>query len=549
MLLDRFCNFAPEEPQPFDRRVHRLTMPAPSKLTQEAQRLQVLLSLNILDTPAEERFDRITRLAARLFDVPIALVTLVDAHRQWFKSRHGYNAEQTDRSISFCSHAIERDEVMVIEDARLDPRFADNPQVSAEAGVRFYAGCPLAAPDGSRIGTLCVVDRIPRSFSAEQVDALRDLANIVANELAAVELNHALQAKRDTEAGMRALIETVPEGVMLLDAGGVILYVNPAAERIFRCASRDLVGHDAGALVDENVDALRARTGLPDLQAFEVQGRRPDGSRFPLEFTLNRMRLGGERRITAIVRDISTRHALDERNRATDERRRRHFATATHELRTPMASVLGFSELLLKREFDPATGRELVEIIHRQASRLVDLINQLLDLARIEAGGKEELEIVPLAAADLVDQTLAGLEGLGDTARIQVRVDDALPALLGDADKLQQALTNILSNSIKYSAPGTPIELHAFAARLDSGPGVAIRVQDHGVGMTPQQQAQVFDAFYRADTGSGVQGSGLGMTIFKEIIDLHGGRIDLQSVPGGGTTITMVLPAASQVHG
>src|SRR5205823_2380564 len=146
----------------------------------------------------------------------------------------------------------------------------------------------------------------------------------------------------------------------------------------------------------------------------------------------------GERRVTAIVRDISKRREVDDSNRATDERRRKHFATATHELRTPMASVLGFSELLLKREFDPATGRELVEIIHRQASRLVALINQLLDLARIEAGGKEELDIRPMAAAELIEQTLAGLVGLGDTARIQLTLAPALAPLLGDVGKLQQ---------------------------------------------------------------------------------------------------------------
>jgi signal transduction histidine kinase len=256
------------------------------------------------------------------------------------------------------------------------------------------------------------------------------------------------------------------------------------------------------------------------------------------------MVLGGERRITAIVRDISKRREADDSSRATDERRRKHFATATHELRTPMASVLGFSELLLKRDFDPVTGRELVEIIHRQATRLVALINQLLDLARIEAGGKASLDLRPLPAAELIGQTLAGLVGLGDTARIQATLAPALPPLLGDADKLQQALTNILSNSIKYSAPGTPILLDAGVASLAGAPALAIRVRDHGIGMTAEQVAQAFDAFYRADNASSAPGSGLGMTIFKEIIDLHGGTVEVTSTPGDGTTITMVLPAS-----
>lgn len=532
------------------------TLPDPA--SNEAQRLQILISLNILDTPAEERFDRITRLAARMFDVPISVVTLIDADRQWFKSRQGVSVSQTDLSVSFCRHVIEQEHVLVVPDARDDPRFADNPYVTGPDSIRFYAGAPLATADGTRVGTLCVVDRRPRAFNAEEAAALRDLASIVANELAASELQRALQAERDSEAGMRALIESMPEGVLLLDGDCRILYVNPAAERVFGQAGGALVGRPATALLAEDLDALRARTGLPDLQPIEVRGRRADGSTFALEFTLSRMRLGGGHRTTVVVRDVSGRHEADERVRAVDARRRRNFATATHELRTPMASVLGFSELLLKRDYDPATGRELLEIIHRQAGRLVDLINQLLDLTRIEAGGKDELHIAPVAPADLIAQTLAGLGGLdglggpGHAARIRVRVAPDLPMLAGDAGKLQQALANILANSAKYSPPDTPIMLDAFDAKL--GPaqaltaggmgGIAIRVRDQGIGMTPEQQAQVFDAFYRADDAAGVPGSGLGMTIFKEIIDLHGGQVELQSAPGVGTTVTMVLPAA-----
>jgi len=510
----------------------------------EAHRLQVLFNLDILDTPPEERFDRITRLASRLFNVPVALVSLVDADRQWFKSRHGLDVLQTHRSMSFCTHTIQQDEVMVVEDALRDVRFVDNPLVTGEPNIRFYAGSPLAAPDGSRVGTLCLIDRAPRAFSEEEAAALRDLAAIVANELAAVELNRALLIQRESEAGMHALIDYMPEGVLLLDAVGRILFVNPAAERIFQRSTADLLGQSAVTLlVNRDVRAMAPPGGLPNLQAIETLALRADGSQFPLEFTINRIMMGGERRVTAIVRDISKRRKLDDSNRATDERRRKYFATATHELRTPMASVLGFSELLLKRDFDPATGRELVEIIHRQASRLVALINQLLDLARIEAGGKESLDIRPLAASALIEQTLAGLVGLGDTARIQVTLANTLPPMLGDADKLQQALTNIVSNSIKYSAPGSPILLDVAPARRAGGPALAIRVRDQGIGMTPEQVAQVFDAFYRADNASTAPGSGLGMTIFKEIIELHGGTVELSSTPGSGTTITMVLPA------
>ena len=128
----------------------------------EAQRMESLRSLHILDTPAEERFDRITRLAKRLFGVPIALVSLVDESRQWFKSRQGLDATETPREISFCGHSILCDDTMVIADAAQDERFADNPLVTDEPHIRFYAGCPVQTPDRQRIGTLCIIDRQPR---------------------------------------------------------------------------------------------------------------------------------------------------------------------------------------------------------------------------------------------------------------------------------------------------------------------------------------------------------------------------------------------------
>jgi len=151
----------------------------------ESQRLQTLRDLNLLDTPAEERFDRVTRLAKQVFSTSIALVSLVDANRQWFKSRQGLDAEETPRDISFCGHAILDDKIMVVNDAEQDQRFCDNPLVCGDPNIRFYAGYPLAAPDGSRIGTLCVIDDKPKDISTEQLQLLRELGRMVEEELIA----------------------------------------------------------------------------------------------------------------------------------------------------------------------------------------------------------------------------------------------------------------------------------------------------------------------------------------------------------------------------
>ena len=143
---------------------------------QEEVRLQALQSTCLLDTPASEGFDRITRLATELFGVPIALVTLVDRERQWFKSRVGMPVRETARSASFCAVAMTRPGVMVVEDALLDPRFCTNPLVLGEPGIRFYAGVPLVLPSGHALGSLCIIDRQPRTFSAAQCAQLQDLA-------------------------------------------------------------------------------------------------------------------------------------------------------------------------------------------------------------------------------------------------------------------------------------------------------------------------------------------------------------------------------------
>ena len=139
--------------------------------------------MRLLDTQTEERFDRYTRLAAGLFDVPIALVSLVDRDRQWFKARHGIDIAETPREQAFCAHAILQHDVLQIPDALQDERFADNPLVSGSPRLRCYAGAPLAAPDGSLVGTLCLIDRRARHLDAQQLGLLRDLADLVEGEL------------------------------------------------------------------------------------------------------------------------------------------------------------------------------------------------------------------------------------------------------------------------------------------------------------------------------------------------------------------------------
>ena len=149
----------------------------------EQQRLDELRSYDILDTPAEVGFDDITQLIAAQLDVPIALISLIDQDRQWFKSKIGLEVAQTSRDVAFCAHALHHDDILVVEDTHADPDFADNPLVTGEPFIRFYAGMPLITPKGHRLGTLCVIDHQVRQLSSLEAKTLRVLAKQVMQQI------------------------------------------------------------------------------------------------------------------------------------------------------------------------------------------------------------------------------------------------------------------------------------------------------------------------------------------------------------------------------
>jgi diguanylate cyclase len=206
----------------------RLPTPEPNEL----QRLEALAHYGVLDTPPERAFDRLTALAARLFSVPVALVSLVDSDRQFFKSCFGTDLRQTDRNLSFCSHAILKDEVMVVPDAKRDPRFADNALVTGSPHIRFYAGAPLRTPTGVKLGTLCVIDTAPRpSFGPEQQALLTDLAEVVVEALEHRRLTKATEQER---LFLQTVLDNVTDGIVACNAEGEL--------SLFNRASRDLHG-------------------------------------------------------------------------------------------------------------------------------------------------------------------------------------------------------------------------------------------------------------------------------------------------------------------
>ncbi|TLX65005.1 histidine kinase, partial [Stutzerimonas nosocomialis] len=191
----------------------------------ESSRLAALLRYEILDTPDEEAFDDFTQLAAQFCGTPIALISLIDERRQWFKSRVGLDVSETPREISFCTHTIQGNDVFEVPDATRDPRFANNPLVTDAPDIRFYAGAPLTTPDGFNLGTLCVIDRKPRQLNDQQRDALERLGRQVIRlfEQRLLTRRHAEQA-----ALQRAILDSANSAVVVVDQEGHIASINPA---------------------------------------------------------------------------------------------------------------------------------------------------------------------------------------------------------------------------------------------------------------------------------------------------------------------------------
>ncbi|MEQ8956405.1 MAG: GAF domain-containing protein, partial [Coleofasciculus sp. C2-GNP5-27] len=209
--------------------------PLPSN---EADRLKALERYHILDTLPEKAFDDLTKMAAYICDAPIALISLLDATRQWFKSKVGIDATQTPKEQAFCAHAILKpDQVLMVPNALDDERFAQNPLVTSEPNIRFYAGTPLVTPDGFALGTLCVIDQVPRQLTPEQIEALEALGRQVIAQielrLNVDKLERQMQALQKAENNYRSIFENAVEGIYQTTPDEHYISANPALARIY----------------------------------------------------------------------------------------------------------------------------------------------------------------------------------------------------------------------------------------------------------------------------------------------------------------------------
>jgi diguanylate cyclase (GGDEF)-like protein/PAS domain S-box-containing protein len=328
----------------------------------EHQRLAALRNLGLLDTPPAEAFDRITRLAARLFDAPIVLISLVDESRQWFKSRFGLDVPQTPREISFCTHVVQQRRPMAVGDASKDTRFAANPLVTGFPHIRAYAGIPVFTRMGHAIGTLCVIDHRAREFSADDMTALGDLATMLQDTIRGLEVaaqtDGVLQYARDREKLFRDTFELASVGMAHAALDGVLLRTNRHA-----C---EMLGYEEHGLDQVSVvdlthpdDLVRATTAFRRLTGGQVdeyriekrlQRRGGDFIWCQLSVALKRAQGGQPEFLIAVIEDIENRHEVGDELLQARDTLRLDVAAHAHRLQENNDALRAHVKHLLESE-------------------------------------------------------------------------------------------------------------------------------------------------------------------------------------------------------
>ncbi|MBQ0958867.1 hypothetical protein KAK06_07840 [Ideonella sp. 4Y11] len=329
-----------------------------------------------------------------------------------------------------------------------------------------------------------------------------------------------------------------PDAVLVFerDTEGLLrlVFTNPAFSALFGLRPEELLGLSEAA-TDEWLAGLasdeRPMPPLLDGDArIELAGP-------PLRTLLRTSREDRSQRVY-YFRDITHETAV--------ERLKSEFlTTAAHELRTPLASVYGFSELLAGGRLSDERRQQVCAVVHRQAGVLKHLVDELLDLARLDARGDADFQRQPCDLRDIAHEAIESTRSPDEDDRLQCASGEQALWVMGDALRLRQALVNLLANGLKYSVAPAPVQLLLHHERQDGQDWAVATISDQGIGMTPEQQERAFERFYRADPSGHLLGAGLGLSIVQEIVQHHGGRISLRSQAGVGSHFSVWLPVCA----
>lgn len=537
----------------------------------ETARLCALWQYQILDTEPESAFDDLTHLAAHVCNTPIALISFIETQRQWFKSKVGLEVTETPRDIAFCSHAILQREVLIVPNTLNDERFATNPLVTATPGIRFYAGTPLITPTGEALGTLCVIDHVPRTLTPQQIDMLQVLGRQVVTQL---ELRRNLKdmalmahdckmtevALRQSEEKFRNLVEQTNDWVWEIDLSGHFTYANPKVFDIVGYQPEEVLGKTTFDFMSAD-EAKRLSTLLSTFIAQQAPFSgvekvllHKSGHAVELETSGSPVfdedgKLQGYR---GMARDITERKQAERKMRRalTREKELRELKSqfvsmASHEFGTPLSTILLAAKLLeqYSDRWTEAERLQRLKCIQTAAEEMKLLLEDILLIGQAEAG-KIQPKLAALNLSKFCHNLVAQMQlhaGHRQTLVFSSNCVDLCVYL--DEKLLRQVLINLLSNAMKYSPEGSTIQ---FSVSCQAS-RILFQVQDEGIGIPPGDQPHLFESFHRAKNVGKISGTGLGLAVVKQFVDAMEGDITVESRVGVGTTFRVSLPKINSV--
>lgn len=525
----------------------------------EVQRLARLRSLEVLDTMPDQAFDQITSLASAICGTPIALISLIDEDRQWFKSRKGMGAIETRREIAFCSHAILcPDEVMVVSDATSDDRFHDNPLTTdAKNPIRFYAGSPILTGDGLAMGTVCVIDHEARTLSPSQLASLKSLSSLATTLLEHSNLQRDSarritdQMQQDT-AMMHALLPSDRDIKSFVDSDYTYRFVNPAYLEYWNRQPAEIIGRSVPELVGKDqFESIvrqpmdRALAGEPvqfealidfprlGKRAFEVTyqpAKGEDGNVFGIVVRAQDVQVRKERE----TQFQETLRMLEQRTMEQE----RFIPIISHDLREPINTINNFTRLLATDDDMqwPGEAQRYLDFVRNGGLRMERLLDDLLKFVRLNP---QAMTMQQLDLSQLVDEVREDLALSLEKAGGELLADSLLP-VWGDPTLLRLLLQNLVSNAIKFARPGAPPV--ALISCSDDETAVCLSVRDNGIGIPADKIDTAFQMFKRLHHKTKYPGTGLGLSICRRVAELHGGSISVESSVDEGSCFTLRLP-------